>query len=118
MPAHTILSGLGSTLSNNCIPKPVSLLRAPVSALFCIVFGAGLFDSRISFSGTRPGFFFFSTASMELSRSGNEGISSKTVANTSVLATILSYRSRALVIGLRLTKASISDVAAVTTPIC
>ncbi|KAI9578639.1 hypothetical protein GQX74_009213 [Glossina fuscipes] len=31
MPAHTILSGLGSTLSNNCIPKPVSLLRAPAT---------------------------------------------------------------------------------------
>lgn len=43
-------------------------------------FGTGLLDSLISFSGTRPGFFFFKTAKIEDSRSGKAGISSRTVA--------------------------------------
>lgn len=34
----------------------------------------------ISFSGTRPGFFFFNTAKIEDSLSGKDGISSSTVA--------------------------------------
>lgn len=50
------------------------------ASVWWFVFGAGLLLSRISFSGTRPGFFFFRTAKMEDSLSGNAGISSKTVA--------------------------------------